>query len=113
MKAGTTWMMNSSISPSSRNDAITPLPPIIQIFLPGTARTPFAKELMVVYELDVFWHRGAVRPVREDMALDLRAESYALGPRANLVVRLPPPQDHVDRTEELSHALVSGRPRTI
>src|SRR5215471_7561354 len=38
MKTGTTWISNSSISPASRNDAISSPPPIIQIFFPGVAR---------------------------------------------------------------------------
>ena len=39
MKTGITWMSNSSISPASRKDAISSPPPIIQMCLPGAARS--------------------------------------------------------------------------
>jgi hypothetical protein len=36
-------MMNSSILPWSRNDAMIAPPPIIQVFFPGARRRRFAK----------------------------------------------------------------------
>ena len=44
MRTGTTLMINSSIAPASRNEAITPPPTIIQMFLPGAARSRWANE---------------------------------------------------------------------
>lgn len=42
MSTGITWMSNSSISAVSRNEAISPAPPITQMCLPGAARRRFA-----------------------------------------------------------------------
>jgi hypothetical protein len=39
-------MLNSSISPSSKNDRMISLPPIIQKFLPRFLRNPSAKILI-------------------------------------------------------------------
>src|SRR5205823_5634229 len=44
MSVGTMWMLNASISPASRNDAISPPPPIIQMSLPRTARSRRARK---------------------------------------------------------------------
>ena len=110
--------MNSSISPSSRNDAMIPAPPIIQMSFPFFFRRRFANALI-----------GSLTNSTPAGAVDsgtLACENVILDPgirgrpgRAFLlkverhIVCLPAPKDRVDRFIERTHAVVPLRTRTI